>query len=103
MDIDIDVDLYNIGKIEFVPRYKIYLFSSEITFQCKKSWYLGLILTIDESLVTFKGMNKVKFFMPHKPNKQGFKIYILVDAMNNYVFNFIMEPGNGNKNLIIKG
>ena len=40
--------------------------------------------------------------MPHKPNKYGFKIYILVDAMNTYVFNFIMDPGNGNKNLIIK-
>ena len=89
--IDIDNDLDNVGKIEFVPRYKIYLFFSEIAFHCKKSWYLGLILTIDESMVTFKGMNKVLFFMPNKPNKQGFKIYILVDAMNTYVFNFIMD------------
>ena len=39
MDIDIDDDLDNIGKIEFVQRYKIYLFFSEITFQFKKSWY----------------------------------------------------------------
>ena len=69
MGIDIDDDLDNVGKIKFVPRYKIYLFFSEITFQCKKSWYLGLILTIDESMVTFKRMNKVKFFMSHKQNK----------------------------------
>ena len=69
MYIHIDDDLDNVGKIEFVQRYKIYLFFYEITFRCKKSWYLGLTLKIDESIVTFKGMNKVKFFIAHKPNK----------------------------------
>ena len=62
MDINIDNDLYNVGKIEFVPRYKIYLFFSEIKFQCKKSWYLWLIITIDENMVTFKEINKCQIF-----------------------------------------
>ena len=65
MDIDIDDDLDNVGKIEFVPRYKTYLFSSEITFQCKKSWYLGLILTIDMTKWNFvfpiNRINMVKY------------------------------------------
>ena len=40
--------------------------------------------------------------MLHKPNKWGSKIHILVDTINVYVFNFIIDPGKENKNLIIK-
>ena len=83
------------------PRNKINLLISKTIIQCKKYWCLGNILTIDESMVAFKGRNKMKFFMPHKPIKWGFKIHVLVDAINTYVYNFIMDPGQENKNLIL--
>ena len=57
-------------------------------------------LTIDERIVIFKERNKIKFFI--KPIKWVFKIYVLVDAINTYAYNFIMESGQENKNLILK-
>ena len=86
---------------EVDPRNKINLLISKTIIQCKKYWYLGNILTIDESMVAFKGRNKLKFFTPHKPIKWGFKIHVLVDAINTYVYNFILDPGQENKNLIL--
>ena len=53
-------------------------------------------------MVAFNERNKKKFFRSYKLNKFCFKKHILVDNMNNYVFNFIIVSDKENKNLIIK-
>ena len=52
-------------------------------------------------MVAFKGRNEMKFFMPYKPIKWGFKVHVFVDVINTYVYNCIMDPGQENKNLIL--
>ena len=42
----------------------------------------------------------MRFYMPAKPSKQGFKFHALVDNRNNYLYNLIFDPGNNYKNLI---
>ena len=89
-DKSLELDDEKLSEVD--PRNKINLLISKTIIQCKKYWYLGNILTIDESMVAFKGRNKMKFFMPHKPIKWGFKINVSVDVINTYVYNFIMDP-----------
>ena len=42
----------------------------------------------------------MKFLMPNKPKKWGFKIHCLVDANNNYLYYLILDPGKDYKYLI---
>ena len=51
-------------------------------------------------MVAFKGGQLMKFYLPMKPIKWGFKIHILVDCDNSYIYSCILDPGKNNKNLI---
>jgi len=37
-------------------------------------------VSVDEAMVAFKGRSTLKQYMPMKPVKQGFKVWMLVDA-----------------------
>lgn len=43
----------------------------------------------------------MKFYIPHKPSKWGFKIHFLVDAKANYLFDAIIASGKNNKDYIL--
>ena len=58
------------------------------------------MLTIDESMIAFKWRNKMKFLMPNKPTKCGFKIHYLIEANTNYLYNLILDPRKHYKYLI---
>ena len=56
---------------------------------------LGSMLTIDETLVTFKGRCPFKQYIPSKPGGYGLKFWILSDSNSRYVYN--METYIGKK------
>jgi hypothetical protein len=60
---------------------------------CKKCYYLGENVTIDEKLEAFRGGDSLKQYIPSKPNKYGIKIYALVDAKVLYTYNLEIHAG----------
>ena len=88
----------NTGKID--PRYKINLYLEKLALNFQKYYDLGENITIDESLIQFKGRNSMKFYIPMKPHKWGFKIHLLCDADTHYLYNMLFDPGRGGKNFI---
>jgi len=52
-------------------------------------------LTIDESMIKFNGRSLMKVYMPSKPIKYGFKVYMMVDAENSYVLNWQLHEEKG--------
>ena len=71
---------------------------------CKRyqeTFILGYNITIDESKVFFTGRNNIKFYIPMKPKKCGFKIHCLVDADSGFLYNCLFDPGKEHKDLII--
>ena len=44
--------------------------------------------SIDEGMVIFKGRHSIKQYMPLKPVKRGFKLWIGADALSGYVYQF---------------
>ena len=42
-------------------------------------------VSIDEAMIKFKGRSSMKQYMPKKPIKRGFKVWVRRDAINGYV------------------
>ena len=42
-------------------------------------------ISIDEAMIKFKGRSSMKQYMPKKPIKRGFKVWVRGDAINGYV------------------
>ena len=82
------------------PRHKIQLYLEKLAQNFQKYYVLGQNITIDESLVHFKGRNCMKFYIPMKPYKWGFKIHLLVDSDTTYLYNMLLDPGRIGKDLI---
>jgi len=49
--------------------------------------------SIDEGMVQFKGRNTMKQYMPMKPVKRGYKLWIRADAATGYVYHFQVYTG----------
>ena len=54
----------------------------------KEQFIPGRDLSVDEAMVKFKGRSSIKQYMPKKPIKRGFKIWMLADSDSGYVTNF---------------
>ena len=82
------------------PRHKIKLYLEKIAKNFQKYYELGRNITIDESLLQFKGRNSMKFYIPMKPHKWGFKIHLLCDSDTSYLYNLILDPGKSGKDFL---
>lgn len=77
------------------PLYKINPWLKPILANCLNNYQPGQELSIDEGMVRFKGRSKFKQRMPHKPDRDGFKVWQVSDSKTAYVVNF--EPYLGVK------
>jgi len=50
-------------------------------------------LSIDESMIKFKGISSMKQYLPMKPIKRGFKCWVMCDSKNGYVFDVDIYKG----------
>ena len=49
-------------------------------------------LSIDEQMVPFKGISSLKQYIPKKPYKWGFKLFVLADCQG-YIYDFFPYVG----------
>lgn len=75
----------------FDPKIKILQFLKILVKNFQKKYTLGNRITIDETLLHFTGKNKMKFYIPMKPKKWGFKLHLLCDADTFYVYNILFD------------
>jgi len=62
------------------PRQKVINLIEKIFNNFKKYYYPNTDLIIDESLIYFRGRSKLKFYIPMKPHKWGFKFHIICES-----------------------
>ena len=48
---------------------------------------------VDEAMILFKGRASLKQYMPTKPVKRGFKVWVRADSLNGYICQFIVYVG----------
>ncbi|CAG9327672.1 unnamed protein product [Blepharisma stoltei] len=66
---------------------------SMIRERCKANYCLGKYISIDESMIQFKGRHQAIQYMPAKPIKWGFKVFALCDSVSGYMWNFYIFSG----------
>ena len=55
-------------------------------------------VSVDEAMIPFKGRSSMKQYLPMKPTKRGFKVWVLADAHTRYVSRLQVYTGkNGGK------
>jgi len=50
-------------------------------------------LSVDESMIPFKGRSSLKQYMPMKPVKRGYKVWCLADSKTGYILKFEVYTG----------
>lgn len=81
------------GQEGFDKLYKIRPLLNILSNKYKTSFSISRHVSIDESMVGFKGRTSLKQYMPLKPTKRGFKIWALTCAETGYLYNFIVYEG----------
>ena len=83
------------------PRHKIIWLLDNMKVLFQKYYILSDKITVDETMIPSKSRQIMKQYMPMKPIKWGFKLHCLTDAPNNYLYDYIFNPGKNYNKLII--
>ena len=76
------------------PLYPLEPLWDKVRQRCLHHYNALRELTIDEAMIKYRGFKASikKFFMPLKPIRAGFKIYVLAKSTTGFVLNFIVHP-----------
>ena len=66
---------------------------------CKSNYRPHQYQSIDEAMIAFKGRSSMKQYMPKKPTKRGFKVWVRADSTNGYVSQFEFYTGKLGSNV----
>jgi len=67
--------------------FRVEPLASSIRASCQRYWIPGANITVDEGMVAYHGHTRHTVKAPHKPIKQGFKIWALGD--HGYIYNWL--------------
>lgn len=81
------------GDPNFDRLYKVRPLLDYFGEKFKISFSPSRYVSIDESMVAFKGRSSMKQYMPQKPIKRGFKIWVMCCAVTGYMVSFDVYTG----------
>lgn len=59
----------------------------------QQAYYPGQELSVDESIIAYKGRTNMRQYMPMKPHKWGIKAWVLAESRTGYVYNWDIYRG----------
>ena len=81
------------GAAHYDKIYKIRPLVEKLNRQLSAQCICTSSQSIDEAMVLFKGRSKIKQYMPMKPTKRGYKVWVRCDAKVGYAFQFDIYTG----------
>ena len=73
--------------------YKVRPLYNLLQENCRKYWKLGTFVSLDESMVNWKGKSRYKQYIRSKPIRWGFKFFCLCDPETGYFKDFELYTG----------
>ncbi|KAG5887482.1 hypothetical protein JTB14_006968 [Gonioctena quinquepunctata] len=87
------------GDPNFDKLYKLKPMVTHLNQEFKEIFSPARQLSIDERMVGFKGGSSLKQYMPMKPTKRGFKIWVMACAKSGYMLSFKIYEGKGSEDI----
>lgn len=87
---------------EFDKLHKVRPFLDHLQNKFKSLYFPKQHQSIDESMIKFKGRSSIKQYMPMKPIKRGYKVWVRADD-NGYVCEFSVYTGKNNNKSVEHG
>ena len=81
------------GAAHYDKIYKIRPLVEKLNRQLSAQCICTSSQSIDEAMVLFKGRSKIKQYMPMKPTKRRYKVWVRCDAKVGYAFQFDIYTG----------
>ena len=75
------------------PLFKLRPFIDPLFGNFQSHYTLSREVSVDESMIAFKGRLSFIQYMPKKPTKWGMKAYVLADAHTGYLYNWYLYTG----------
>ena len=73
--------------------WKIRPVISAVVAACRTLYRPNREISIDEAMIAFKGRSLMKQYLPKKPIKRGFKVWVRADSHNGYISQFECYTG----------
>lgn len=81
------------GTAEYDKLCKVRPLYQQILAGCHAFYHPGQHISIDERMVATKARIGLKRYIPNKPTKWGFKLFVLADSACGYTLNFFVDSG----------
>lgn len=91
------------GSPDFDRLYKVRPLLDYFSDKFKCSFSPSRYISVDESMIGFKGRSTMKQYMPMKPTKRGFKVWVMCCAITGYVLAFDVYTGKDPSNKVNMG
>ena len=75
------------------PLFKLRPFLQPLIANFQRCYTLAKEISVDETMIGFKGRLIFIQYMPKKPTKWGLKAYVLADSTTGYMYNWILYTG----------
>lgn len=85
------------------PLYKLRPFLQPLLTNFQHHYTLHREVSVDETMIGFKGRLGFLQYMPKKPTKWGLKAFVLSDAHSGYIYNWNLYTGRSNSAHVIVG
>jgi len=91
------------GDANFDKLYKLRLITKKMNTNFQQQGVSSSSQSIDEAMIIFKGRNSMKQYMPLKPIKKGFKVWMRCDSETGYVYQFSIYTGRDKSDDAVAG
>ena len=81
------------GKPGYDPLYKLRPFLEKLLNNFQSNFNLGMDISVDEQMVSYKGRLAFLQYIAKKPTKWGMKAFVLSDSKTGYIFNWKLYTG----------
>ena len=81
------------GQPGYDALYKIRPFLEPLHANFQSCYTMGREISVDESMVSYKGRLSFLQYLPNKPNKWGMKAYVLADSLSGYTYKWRLYTG----------
>ena len=72
---------------------KVRVLLDELISSFKANWQPSQNLSVDETMIGFRGRFGAKQYIPNKPTKYGVKAFTLADSLNGYILDILVYTG----------